>query len=84
MKNWNTIYDVVDNEYFKQQDIGCPKEFLLKGTQELNVYYFIPVDIKKQIRQIGLEYGLFSRIVKVKRKTIGETDTSSKKKKEKK
>ena len=55
------------------------KEFLLKWKQESNVSHFIPVHVKKAIQQIGLEYGLFSKIVKIRQTIVGETDTASKK-----
>ena len=73
-----TIYQVIDDEYFKQPDVELPNEFLLKYKQEFNVSNFIPVDFKKAIQKIGLEYGLLSQIVKIKRTIIGETGTDSK------
>ena len=80
-KLWKKIYEVIDDEYFKQLDIEIPEEFLLKCRQEYNISHFIPVDIKNSIQQIGLEYGLLSQIIKIKWTIIGETDTASKNKK---
>ena len=54
-----------------------PKYFLLKFKQELNISHFVPVDVKKIMQQIGLEYCLFSHIVKIRRKIVRETDTAS-------
>ena len=45
------------------------KRVLLKSKTEYNVYHFIPVDAKKEIQKTGLEYGLLSHIIKIK-KTI--------------
>ena len=69
---------VFDDEYSKQLDFELLKHSLLKCKQEFNISHFITVDVKKPIQQIGLEYGLFSQIVKIKWTVIGETDTASK------
>ena len=53
-KLWKKIYEVIDDEYFKQLDIEFPKEFILKFKQEFNFSHFIPVDVKKSIQKIGL------------------------------
>ena len=34
--------------------------------------YLIPVEVKKSIQKVGLEYGLFSNIVKTKRILFAE------------
>ena len=81
LKTWNTIYEATDDEYFKQSDIDFPKEFLLKFRTYFNVSHFIPADVKKAIQQIGIEYGLFSHIVKIKGTITGESDTTPEKKK---
>ena len=57
------------------------KSSLLKWKQEFNFSHFLPVRVEKYIQQIGLEYRLFSQIVKIKLKNVGETYTASKKKK---
>ena len=46
-ETWKTIYEFIDDNYFKQSYVGFPKEFLLKIRQDLNVSNFIPVHIKK-------------------------------------
>ena len=42
--------------------------------------HFIPLDSKKPIQQIGLEYRLFSKIIIIKKIIVGETYTDSKRK----
>ena len=81
-KTWKTIYEVIDEKYFKNLDVKFPKYLLLKFRQEFNVSHFIPIDVKK-IQQIGLYHGFFSHIVKIKQKIIGEVDISSNKKRKK-
>ena len=78
-KTWKTIYEVVDDKYFKKSDVEFPKVFLLKCKQEFNVYHFTPLGIKKSVQQIGLEYGLISQKFKIKRTIVEETDTALKK-----
>ena len=68
------IFEVIDDQYFKQTDVKFPKYFLIKWKLYHNVYNFIPVDVKKTFQQIGLEHGLFSHIVKIKRTIIGEAE----------
>ena len=41
----------------------------------------IPVLVKKYIQQVGLEYGLFSQIVRIKRALVAKADKPSKDKK---
>ena len=69
-KTWNTIYEVIGDEYFEQYDVEFPKEFLIEYKKEYNVSHFIPVEIKNDIQQVGLELCLFSNIVKVKRTLV--------------
>ena len=45
--------------------------------------HLIPVEVKKSIQQVGLEYGLFSQIVKIKHALVAETDKYSKDKRAK-
>ena len=73
-KKKKTIYEVINDEYFKQSDIEFTKECLLKHRQQFNVSHFTHVDVKK-IQQICLESGLFSHIVKIKWEIVRETDT---------
>ena len=40
--------------------------------------HFIPVEVKKAIQQVGLEYFLFPHNVKIKRALVSEADKSSK------
>ena len=83
-KTSKTIYDIINYKYFKLSDVESPEEFLLKCKQEFNVSYFIPIDVKKSIQQIGLEYGLFSQIIKIRQAIVVKTDTASIKKKKRK
>ena len=59
-QTWKAIYEVIDYVYFKQY----------------NVYHFIPVEVKKSIQTIGLEYVLFSKIIKIKRTIVVEYEKS--------
>ena len=52
---WTTIYEVVDDKYFKQIDVDFLKEFVLKFKQEFSVSQFIPGHVKKAIKKIGIE-----------------------------
>ena len=62
-----TIYEVMDDEYFKQSDVDFP---------EYNLSDFIPIDVRNAFQHIGLEYGLFFHNVKIKHNIIAEKDKS--------
>ena len=47
-----------------------PKLFLIKWKLELCVPLFIPLKIKKNIQQVGLEYVIVSQIVDIKIKLV--------------
>ena len=64
-KTWKTIYEVVDDKYFKKSDVQFPKEFLLKCKQEFNVYHFTPLDIKNQFNKLVLNMGCFLKHLKL-------------------
>ena len=44
--------------------------FRFKCKTEYDISYFIHVDVKKSIQHIGLEYLLFSHIIKIKRTIV--------------
>ena len=54
IENWEKIYEVINDGYFKQWDIYFSKYFLLKYVTEYDFSCFIPVEVKKSIQQIGL------------------------------
>lgn len=43
-----------------------------KCKKHPNEPQFIPKDIKKNIKQIGLEHGLFSRVILIQHELVGE------------
>ena len=46
IKNCKTIYEDIENEYFKESDVECPNFFSIKLKIEYDVYHFLPVDAK--------------------------------------
>ena len=50
----------------------------MKPKAEFNVPQLIPHYVKKNIQQVGLEYGLFSQMVKNKITVAVEVENSSK------
>ena len=59
-----------------------PKDFVLNAKKSSIVLILFLVVSNKTFEHIGLEYGLFSQNVKIKRTTIAETDTDPKNKTE--
>ena len=82
-KNQKKFDEIIDNKYFKKSDADFPKLFLLKRKKEFNVSHLILFHSKKLLQQISVEYGLFSQIVKIIWKIVGEIYMASKKKKQK-
>ena len=41
------VFEVIDDEYFKQSDIDFPRYYPLKFKTEFNVSHFITVNVKK-------------------------------------
>ena len=66
-QTWKTIYEVVEDNYFEQYDVNFLKQFLIIFKVQYNDSHLIPVEVKKSIQQAGIEHGLFSHIVKIKR-----------------
>ena len=67
---WKTIYEVIDEKYFDENEVKFHKYFLTECKSELNVPQFVPLKIKKNIQQVGLEDGLLSQIVRIKRELV--------------
>ena len=44
---WETVYEVIDDECFRQLDVEFIKYFILLYKTEFNVSHFILVDVKK-------------------------------------
>ena len=63
---WETIYEVIDEKYFDALKVKFPKYFPTKFKSQFNVPRFIPLEVKKKIQQVGLEYLLFLQIVNIK------------------
>ena len=53
------IYEIIEDEYFDDSKVKSPKEFLTKFISEYNVPRIVPLEVKKKIQQVGIEYGLF-------------------------
>ena len=66
-KTWKNINEEIDEKYFDESKLKFPKYFLTEFRTELNVHQFIPLEVKKNIQQVGIEYGLFSQIVNIKK-----------------
>ena len=78
-KTWRTLYEVIGDEYFKQSDIGFTKYFILNAKQNI-MFLILSLLMSKIIRQIFLEHGSFSHIVRIKRTIIGELEMDSRNK----
>ena len=63
---------------FGKSKVKFPKKFLTKYIKELNVLQFITLKVKKKTGQVGLEYGLFSQIVKIYKELVVVVQKSSK------
>ena len=50
----------------------------MKRKGEFNVPQFIPHDVKKNIQQVGLKYGLFSKTAKIKIWVVVEVENDYK------
>ena len=57
----------MEDYYFNESKVKFPKEFLTKFKAENNVTQLIPHEVKKNIQQVGLKYGLISQMMKIKR-----------------
>ena len=66
-KIWKGIYEVIDAKYLDELKVKFPKYFLTEFESEFDAPLFITLGIKKGIQQVGLEYGLFSQMMKIKR-----------------
>ena len=73
-----TIYEVIENDYLNESKVKFPIESPIKCRAEFNVPQFIPHDVKKNIQQVGLENGLLSKTVKIKREVFVVVDKSTK------
>ena len=56
----------MDEKYFEESKVKFHKYLSTNFKSEFNVPQFIPLEAEKNIQQVGLEYGLFSQIVKIK------------------
>ena len=72
------MYEVIEDDYFDGSKVKFQKEFLMKCKAEFNAPQFILHVVKKNIQQVGLEYGLFLQILKIKRKVVVVVENSSK------
>ena len=77
-KNMENIYEIIEDEYFDDSKVKSPKEFLTKCISEYNVPRFIPLEVKKKIQQVVIEYGLFLHIVDFRRELVVLIHISSK------
>ena len=84
MKKWKNIYEVIENDYFDESKVKFTKQFLTECETECNVPQFIPHKVKKKIQKVGLKYGLFSQILKIKKEVVVVFQKSFKAKKNKK
>ena len=73
-----TIYDVIEDDYFDESNVKFSKEFLMKCKAVDNVPQLIPYDVKKKIQQVGLKFALFSQIVNIKIEVVVLVENSSK------
>ena len=79
MKNpQKIIYEVIEDDYFDESNVKFLEQFLTKCITEFNIPPFIPREVKKKTQQVGLEYGLFSKIAKIKRELVLVVQNSSK------
>ena len=65
-KPWKTIYEVIEDGHLDESSVNFPEEFLTNCIMEYNVPQFIPLEVKKEIQQVCIKYGLFSQIVDIK------------------
>ena len=65
--NHEKIYVIIDDDYLYESEVKFTKEFLTKFKAENNVTQLIPHEVKKNIQQVGLKYGLISQMMKIKR-----------------
>ena len=52
---WKNIYEVIEDKYSDESKVKPPKYLLTKCRTELNVTHFIPLEVNKNIQQVGLE-----------------------------
>ena len=76
--NHEKIYVIIDDDYLYESEVKFTKEFLTKFKAEFNIPQFIPHNVKKNIQQVGLEYWLFSHIVKIKIEVVVVVEKSFK------
>ena len=56
---WNTIYEVVNDKYFRQSYVMFLKDFLSEFKKHFNELHFIPVKAKNRFNRFVLSTGFY-------------------------
>ena len=77
-RNWVYVTEVIEPEWFTTNGNAIPQSFLTMCRQSPNQKHPLTDESKEAIKQLGLQFGYFSQIVKIRRVATGQANSDYK------
>ena len=68
-KQWRTIYEVIEEDYFEESGI-FPDDFIKLCKDNANESQFVPLEVQNNINIMATEQGLYAQVVMLRRKYL--------------